>query len=97
MSNPGDDPVIQEYREQIAQIDLQLVALINQRLTVVDRLWQYKAQHGVEVYDPDREARMVALLDDANGGPLSAEALQTVYRAIVETVKDEAHRLSERG
>jgi 3-deoxy-7-phosphoheptulonate synthase / chorismate mutase len=93
LTDPGDDPVIKRLREQISHIDLQLVELLNKRLTVVDELWQYKAVHGVDMYDPEREARMVVFLDDANAGPLSAEALQKVYRVIVETVKDEAHRL----
>jgi chorismate mutase len=93
LSNPGDDPVINQFRDQISDIDLQLVELLNRRLAVVDELWRHKAQHGVDTYDPAREARMVAFLDDANQGPLSPEALHKVYRAIVETIKDEAHRL----
>jgi chorismate mutase len=93
LTDPGDDPVITQLREQISDIDLQLVGLLNKRLTVVDELWRYKAAHGVDMYDPEREARMVVFLDDANAGPLSPEALQEVYRVIVETLKDEAHRL----
>jgi 3-deoxy-7-phosphoheptulonate synthase / chorismate mutase len=93
LTDPGDDPVINQLRTQISDIDLQLVELLNRRLTVVDELWQYKAVHGVDTYDPEREARMIVFLDDANAGPLSPEALKKVYRVIVETVKDEAHRL----
>jgi len=95
LSNPGDDPVIQRLRDQISDLDLQLVQLLNRRLTVVDELWRYKTKHGVDMYDPEREARMIAFLDDANQGPLSPEALRRVYRAVVETVKDEAHRLGK--
>ena len=94
MSN-ADDPVISQFREQISAIDLQLVELLNRRLSVVDELWRYKAEQGVDTYDPEREARMVTFLDEANRGPLSPDALQRVYRAIVETVKDEAQRLGE--
>jgi chorismate mutase len=97
LSTPIDDPVITRFRDQISDLDLQLVELLNRRLAVVDELWHYKAEHGVDTYDPEREARMVAFLDEVNTGPLSPEALQKVYRAIVETVKDEAHRLGERG
>jgi len=93
LSTPIDDPVIKQFRDQLSAIDLQLVELLNRRLAVVDELWHYKAQHGVDTYDPEREARMVAFLEKANAGPLSPDALQKVYRAIVETVKDEAHRL----
>jgi 3-deoxy-7-phosphoheptulonate synthase / chorismate mutase len=91
----ADDPVISQFREQISDIDLQLVELLNRRLSVVDELWRYKAEQGVDMYDPEREARMVSFLDDANHGPLSPEGLQKVYRAIVETVKDEAQRLGD--
>jgi chorismate mutase len=93
LSNPGDDPVIKQFRDQISDIDLKIVDLMNQRLTLVDKLWRYKAEHGVEVYNPEREEWMVTFLGRANKGPLSPEALREVYRAIVETTKNEAHRL----
>jgi hypothetical protein len=38
---------------------------------------------------------MVTFLSRANKGPLSREALIEVYRAIVETTKDEATRLGK--
>jgi chorismate mutase / prephenate dehydratase len=93
LSNPGDDPVIKQFRDQISDNDLKIVDLLNKRLTLVDRLWRYKAEHGVEVYNAEREEWMVTFLGRANKGPLSQEALRQVYRAIVETTKNEAHRL----
>jgi chorismate mutase len=93
LSNPGDDPVIKQFRDQISDNDLKIVDLLNKRLTLVDRLWRYKAEHGVEVYNAEREEWMVTFLGRANKGPLSQEALHQVYRAIVETTKNEAHRL----
>jgi chorismate mutase len=93
LSNPGDDPVIKQFRDQISDNDLKIVDLLNKRLTLVDKLWRYKAEHGVDVYNPEREEWMVTFLGRANKGPLSQEALREVYRAIVETTKNEAHRL----
>jgi chorismate mutase len=93
LSNPGDDPVIKQFRDQISDIDLKIVDLVNKRLTLVDKLWRYKAEHGVEVYNPEREEWMLTFIARANKGPMSPEALREVYRTIVETTKDEAHRL----
>jgi chorismate mutase len=93
---PTDDPAVQEYRDQISAIDLQLIGLLNERLRVVDQLWRYKAEHGIAMYIPEREAQMVAFLTEANEGPLSADGLREVYRSIVETTKTEAGRLGER-
>ncbi len=93
MSTQSDDPVIKQFRDQISDNDLKIVDLINKRLSLVDKLWRYKAEHGVEMYNPEREEWMLTFLSRANKGPLSQDALVEVYRAIVETTKEEATRL----
>jgi chorismate mutase len=93
VSTPSDDPVVKELREQISDNDLAIIDLINKRLTLVDKLWRYKTEHGLEMYVPAREEWMVTFLSRANKGPLSQDALREVYRTIVETTKSEATRL----
>jgi len=93
VSTPSDDPVIKQFRDQISDNDLKIVDLINKRLTLVDKLWRYKAEHGFDMYNPEREEWMLTFLSRANKGPLSQDALVEVYRAIVETTKNEATRL----
>ncbi|HEY5388031.1 MAG TPA: chorismate mutase [Thermoleophilia bacterium] len=93
MSAPNDDPVIKQFRDQISDNDLKIVDLINKRLKLVDKLWRYKAGHGVEVFNPEREEWMLTFVSRANKGPLSQDALRDVYRAIVDVTKDEAERL----
>jgi chorismate mutase len=93
VTTPNDDPVVKRFRDQISDNDLEIITLINRRLTLVDQLWRYKREHGIDMYVPEREAQMVTFLTDANMGPLSDEALQEVYRIIVETTKAEATRL----
>jgi chorismate mutase len=95
LSNPTDDPVIKQFRDQISDNDLKIIDLINKLLTLVDKLWRYKAEHGVDMYNPEREEWMVTFLSRANKGPLSHDALRDVYRTIVETTKDEAKRLGQ--
>ena len=93
MSTQSDDPVIKQFRDQISDNDLKIVDLINKRLSLVDKLWRYKAEHGVETYNPEREEWMLTFLSRANKGPLSQDALRDLYRTIVETTKVEATRL----
>ena len=93
MSIPSDDPVIKQFRDQISDNDLKIIDLINKRLTLVDKLWRYKAEHGFDMYNPEREEWMVTFLSRANKGPLSQDVLREVYRTIVEATKEEATRL----
>ncbi len=95
MSTPSDDPVVQRLRDQITENDLQLVGLLNKRLSLVDELWRYKAEHGIDMYVPEREQWMVTFLTGANEGPLSDDALLEIYRTVVETSKAEAARLAK--
>ena len=95
MSTPNDDPVIKQFRDQISDNDLKIIDLINKRLSLVDKLWRYKAGHGVDMYAPDREEWMLTFLSRANKGPLSQVALREVYKTIVETTKSEATRLGQ--
>jgi chorismate mutase len=95
VTSPNDDPVIKQFRDQISDNDLKIIDLINKRLALVDKLWRYKAEHGVDMYNPEREEWMVTFLARANKGPLSRDALREVYRTIVETTKSEATRLGQ--
>jgi chorismate mutase len=95
VSTQSDDPVIKQFRDQISDNDLKIIDLINKRLSLVDKLWRYKAEHGVEMYNPEREEWMLTFLSRANKGPLSQDALREVYRTIVETTKEEATRLGQ--
>ena len=95
MTTPNDDPVIKQFRDQISDNDLKIIDLINKRLSLVDKLWRYKAEHGIDMYNPEREEWMVTFLSRANKGPLSQDALREIYRGIVETTKAEATRLGE--
>ncbi len=93
MSTPNDDPVIKQFRDQISDNDLKIVELINKRLKLVDKLWRYKAEQGVEVYNQAREEWMLTFVSRANKGPISSDALQEIYQHLVEVTKNEAGRL----
>ena len=89
MTTDGRDPVITELREQISSTDRAIVELVNKRVDLVARIKRYKESRGMDFLDPDREQRMVADLQRANGGPLSADGVERLLRDILDLVKDE--------
>ena len=87
MSTPTTTPWSSGSATRSATTTSRSSSLLNKRLSLVDKLWRYKAEHGLDMYVPQREQWMVKFLSDANEGPLSDEALGEIYKPIVETSK----------
>ena len=73
--DPGSDPLVLELRSEITATDLEVLRAVNRRLELVRRLKEHKAAMGYEFLDEGREADLLARLEHANGGPLSADGL----------------------
>ena len=89
MAHPSDDPVIRDYREQIAGLDRQILAAVNARIGLVRLLKAHKEALGRGFHDPDQEARLLADLVRANPGPLSEAGLRAVFGQILAQLKRE--------
>ena len=87
MTDP--DPVVRGLREQITAADRAVLAAVNARLELVAELRRHKQEHGLDFYDPDREAWMLADLEAANGGPLSAERVAELLAFLLDLTKRE--------
>jgi chorismate mutase len=83
------DPVIRDFRHQIAATDVELIAAVNKRLDLVRRLKEHKAANGLDFVDRAQEERLVDRLAQANHGPLSEDGLRALYQALLELVKRE--------
>ncbi len=88
-NDPSEDPVVLDFREQIAATDLALLAAVNQRIDLVRRLKEYKATAGLDFVDRSQEERLIDRLAEANPGPLSEDGLRALYQALLELVKRE--------
>jgi chorismate mutase len=88
-TDPNQDPVVQDFREQIAAADLELLAAVNRRIVLVRRLKEYKATAGLEFVDRAQEEQLIDRLAEANPGPLSEDGLRALYQALLELVKRE--------
>ena len=83
------DDAVSAFRQQITGIDREIVALVNRRLEVVAQLKRYKAEHGIDFVDPQREEQMIAERLAENGGPLSDDGLRALYAELLALTKRE--------
>jgi chorismate mutase / prephenate dehydratase len=84
-----DDPLVTELRAQITAADRTILDAVNARIELVARLKRHKETVGLDFLDPDREARLLRGLAEANPGPLSAAGVEELFRTILDLVKRE--------
>ena len=80
-----------EAREAIDAVDRELLDAVNRRLELVRRLHRHKLANGLPLRDPDRETSMIGRLQEANGGPLSADGVAELFHHVLELVRREIH------
>ena len=85
----NQDPVVRDFRERIAETDLELLAAVNRRVELVRQLKEHKAAAGLAFVDRGQEERLVERLAAANRGPLSEDGLRALYQSLLELVKRE--------
>ena len=79
---------IQKHREQIDEIDREIVALLNKRAghSLVIRGLKPGARMGL--YDPKREEEIFEKVDSFNEGPLYNDNLREIYSTILKVMKE---------
>ena len=86
------DSFVNTTREEIAALDVRLLATINSRIRKVAELHRYKEEHGIAFVDPEREAWLVGHLKGVNRGPLSDEGVEELITFVLELMKREVAR-----
>lgn len=87
----NDDP-LRPLRDEIDAVDRRIVAAINERLSLVERLWRLKEARGVQRVDSSRESEILELLRDVNTGPLSGDGLEELVTELLSLTKREQAR-----
>ncbi|MCH5287736.1 MAG: chorismate mutase [Christensenellaceae bacterium] len=88
-----------ELRQELDQLDREIVALFEQRMAVSRQVAQYKLTHGLPVLDRSREAQVIesrtAMLADASLSP----ALRTFFETVMALSRNaqEAYLREVRG
>ena len=79
----ADKDELATLRDNIDRIDGELVRLISERAGIAHQIGALKQSAQSNIYRPEREAQVLRRLADLNPGPLSAGAVQTVFREIM--------------
>jgi chorismate mutase/prephenate dehydratase len=77
---PGE---LDALRVRIDEIDHRLIAMLNERASVVARVGEVKRATGAPIYAPHREAEVLKRVIAMNKGPLSDRAIEGVYRELM--------------
>ncbi len=78
-------PALNEVRQRIDSIDLQIQALIADRAKMAQQVGKAKGplKAAIDYYRPEREAQVLRKVLDRNSGPLADEVLVRLFREIM--------------
>jgi prephenate dehydrogenase len=80
---------LDSLRNEISELDRQLLALLNRRLELVASVRDYKDSAGERWIDPEREAELIQALVAVNPGPLSEKGVTSIFSAVLDVLKEE--------
>lgn len=87
MTQEEAQEALRSCRDEIDGIDRRLVALLNERSRVVERIGAVKANMSMPVYEPKREDAVYANIMAANDGPISHEAIRRIFERIIDEMR----------
>ena len=87
MTNEYAHLKLDEYRRSIEQIDLDLLALLNERTRVVEKIGAVKREFSLPVYEPKREDQVFRNVIEKNPGPLPPDAVKRIFERIVDEMR----------
>lgn len=75
-------------REQIDVVDRELVALLNRRVQVVQRIGEIKQEAALNVYEPNRERMVLENVAGANAnGPMPQDSAVRIFERIMDEMR----------
>ncbi len=81
----GDD--IQGLRDQIDAVDRELLALLNRRAQLAQRIGEHKHRLQLPVFRPEREREVIDKVRRANSGPLRDDGVAAVWREVMSACR----------
>ena len=79
--------ILEGYRSQIDSIDLRILALLNERASIVEQIGHTKQAAEMPIYEPKREDQVFANVTSHNKGPLGPDAVKRVFERIVDEMR----------
>jgi chorismate mutase-like protein len=78
---------LEEFRVLIDDVDRRIVALLNERTSVVENIGRVKRQAQLPIYEPKREDQVFANITQSNRGPLTPEAVRRIFERIIDEMR----------
>lgn len=87
---------LSELRNQIDEVNLKILALLNQRGRIVQQIGEYKEKQGVVRFDPVRERQALDFIMEHHEGPFEASTIKHIFKEIfkasLELQEDEQNK-----
>ena len=87
MSTPDINAELLKFRDQIDDIDQQMLVLLNKRASLAQSIGHVKAKTDAPVMRPEREAQVLDKLNAANKGPLNAQHINVLFKEIMSACR----------
>jgi chorismate mutase-like protein len=95
MTPAEGDARIEECRERIDAIDIEMTALLNERAKLAGRIGEVKKVLDLPIYAPKREQMVYDNIFAHNQGPLRNDALRRIYERVIDEMRNLEKQLSE--
>ncbi|MBP1969066.1 3-deoxy-7-phosphoheptulonate synthase/chorismate mutase [Virgibacillus natechei] len=73
---------LQELRNKIDEVNLQILTLLNERAEIVQEIGENKEKQGVVRFDPVRERQALDLILEKHDGPFESSTIQHLFKEI---------------
>lgn len=86
---------LNKAREEISNIDIEIVKLLEKRFNIADEIGHYKIKHNLPIYDEDREKSVVENCISHLENKEYAKCIDDIYFQIMRSCKDIQNNLKE--
>ena len=78
---------LDDWRSRINELDNRILQLLNQRAEAALQIGDLKRRQDAPIYAPEREAEILRRLGETSAGPLTAPAINAVWREILSACR----------
>src|SRR5262245_40725591 len=76
---------VEDVRKNVDAIDAKILELLNERAKASQKIGKIKMKSGQGIYSPEREKEVLERLKSLNKGPITPEAIESIYREVMSS------------
>lgn len=76
---------INDLRKQLDGINVEILELLNNRAAIAYEIGRIKSKLGLELFDPDRESKMLTELVSRNAGPMTNDVVKGLFKEVFKS------------